>query len=61
MSKDVVAFCMQISSEKDQVKREQACIFFREEIQAKKIIQATKKIQATNVSYKNNTGWSERD
>ena len=35
MSKDVVAFYMQISSEKDQVKREQTCIFFREEIQAK--------------------------
>ena len=39
MSKDVVAFYMQISSEKDQVKREQACIFFERKIQAK-IIQA---------------------
>ena len=36
-------------------------VSFLEKQYKQKIIQATKKIQATNVSYKNNTGWSERD
>ena len=51
-----------MKSKKDQAKREQACIFFKEVIQAK-IIQATIKkiIQAKQKSDKKDTGWNKNN